>query len=224
MDNQAKQKRQSVYDVLSHIDLTDKIKKKNGMSYLPWSVAWSIMKQHFPNSTYRIIEQITDDYGNTRPWYSDGKTGWVKVGVTPIGTGEYEGEGIEHIEELAIMDFKMKSMPADAITSVDVNKSQKRCLVKACAFHGLGTYIYSGEELPESVTKANNLRLKIAELAKKKCALSEKAKKKVAELCREAEKKANPDLPEESITGQYNNIEDEKILDTLRKQLMAIKE
>ena len=36
----------------------------------------------------------------------------------------------------------------DAVTSVDVNKSIQRALTKAIARHGLGLYIYAGEDLP----------------------------------------------------------------------------
>ena len=56
---------------------------------------------------------------------------------------------IEHIEYLPIMDVYNKSIPVDRITSFDVNKSIQRSLTKACARHGLGLYIYAGEDLPE---------------------------------------------------------------------------
>ena len=48
------------------------------------------------------------------------------------------------------MDFKNKSIPLESITSFDVNKAIQRSLTKACARHGLGLYIYAGEDLPES--------------------------------------------------------------------------
>ena len=60
--------------------------------------------------------------------------------------------GIEHIEYLPVMDFKNKSIPSDNITSFDVNKAIQRSLTKACARHGLGLYIYAGEDLPEEET------------------------------------------------------------------------
>ena len=57
--------------------------------------------------------------------------------------------GIEHIEYLPVMDFRNKSIPLESVTSFDVNKTIQRSLTKAVARHGLGLYIYAGEDLPE---------------------------------------------------------------------------
>ena len=57
--------------------------------------------------------------------------------------------GIEHIEYLPVMDYKNKSISVETVTSVDVNKAVQRSLTKAAARHGLGLYIYAGEDLPE---------------------------------------------------------------------------
>ena len=62
-----------------------------------------------------------------------------------------QADGIEHIEYLPIMDFRNKSIPLESITSFDVNKAIQRSLTKAVARHGLGLYIYAGEDLPEEV-------------------------------------------------------------------------
>ena len=51
------------------------------------------------------------------------------------------------------MDYKNKSIPLDKVTSFDVNKAIQRSLTKACARHGLGLYIYAGEDLPEVVVE-----------------------------------------------------------------------
>ena len=47
-------------------------------------------------------------------------------------------------------DQRNQSIPLDSVRSVDVNKSIQRSLTKACARHGLGLYIYAGEDLPDS--------------------------------------------------------------------------
>ena len=52
------------------------------------------------------------------------------------------------------MDFKNQSILLENVTSQDVNKAIQRSLTKACARHGLGLYIYEGEDLPESAKKA----------------------------------------------------------------------
>ena len=66
---------------------------------------------------------------------------WAKTGV--------EIAGLEHIEYLPIMDYKNKSISFENVTSFDVNKSIQRSLTKALARHGLGLYLYAGEDLPE---------------------------------------------------------------------------
>ena len=205
----------SVFSVLSALDVTDKIKEKNNLSYLPWAAAWSEVKKVYPDATFTIYKQVMDALGNTRFWHDDGKTGWVEVGVTI--------ENLEVIENLAIMDFKNKSIPADLITSVDANKSLKRCLVKALAEHGLAIHIFMGEELPEEISRTIELQSEILDLVKKKVALSDKAKDKVAELCKAAEKEANPHFEDSEITGNPKNIDDADVLEKLKRQLLAVR-
>jgi hypothetical protein len=60
------------------------------------------------------------------------------------------------------MDFKNKSIVADNITSFDVNKAIQRSLTKAVARHGLGLYIYAGEDLPqENINYEEKLKEKL---------------------------------------------------------------
>ena len=121
---------------LNAIDCSDKIEKKNGLSYLSWAFAWAEVKKYDANANYTIYE-------NADGWnyFTDGRTCWVKTGVTV--------NGIEHIEYLPVMDFRNKSIPLESVTSFDVNKTIQRSLTKAVARHGLGLYIYAGEDLPE---------------------------------------------------------------------------
>lgn len=122
---------------LNDINVNDKTEEKNGLTYLSWAWAWGEVKKLFPDATYKIYEN-KDEWN----YFTDGKTCWVKTGVTI--------NGIEHIEELPVMDFRNKSILAENVTSFDVNKAIQRSLTKACARHGLGLYIYAGEDLPES--------------------------------------------------------------------------
>lgn len=121
---------------LNAIDVGDKIEKKGKLSYLSWAWAWAELKKVHPDAYYTIYE-------NADGWnyFHDGQTCWVKTGVTVCG--------IEHIEYLPIMDYNNKSIPLGSVTSYDVNKSIQRSLTKAVARHGLGLYIYAGEDLPE---------------------------------------------------------------------------
>jgi hypothetical protein len=141
---------------LNNINVNDKVEKKNGLSYVSWAFAWGELKKHFPKSFYTVYENE-----NGWPYFTDGRTCWVKTGVTVVQSevvrdptdGNLYGEDfgrLEHIEYLPIMDFRNNSIPADKVTSTDVNKAIQRSLTKAIARHGLGLYIYAGEDLPEA--------------------------------------------------------------------------
>jgi hypothetical protein len=131
------------FEELNSVNLTEKIEKKNGLSYVSWSYAWQEVKKRFPEATYTIYENNDGLF-----YHTDGKTCWVKTGVTVAD--------IEHIEYLPVMDFKNKSIPLENVTSMDVNKAIQRSLTKACARHGLGLYVYAGEDLPEEVGGEGN--------------------------------------------------------------------
>lgn len=126
----------SVFETLNAIDCSKHIEKKNGLAYLSWAWAWAELKKKYPTATYTVYE---DSRGYC--YHTDGSTCWVKTGVTV--------DGIEHIEYLPIMDTRNRSIPFANVTSFDVNKAIQRSLTKACARHGLGLYIYAGEDLPE---------------------------------------------------------------------------
>ena len=205
----------NVFNTLYKIDVSEKIKEKNGLSYLSWASAWAEVKKLFPDATYKIYPQIMDELGNKRFWHTDGKSGWVEVGVTI--------NGVEQVEVLAIMNLKNQAIPADNITSTEANKAKQRCLVKACAMHGLALHIYEGEDIPESVARAEELKELVANVVAKKVKLSDKAKAKVAELCKKAEKEANPDLDDELISGNYKNIDDVDVLEKLYNNILAVR-
>ena len=125
------------FAALNAINVNGKTEKKNGLTYLSWAWAWGEVKKLHPDATYTVYENA-----DGLNYHHDGKTAWVKTGVTV--------NGIEHIEYLPVMDHRNKSIQLAAITSFDVNKTIQRSLTKACARHGLGLYIYAGEDLPES--------------------------------------------------------------------------
>lgn len=128
---------ENYFNVLNAVDVRDKTEKKNNLSYLSWAWAWGEVKKLHPDAIYTIYE-------NRDGWFyhTDGQTCWVKTGMTV--------NGIEHIEYLPVMDYRNQSIPADKVTSFDVNKAIQRSLTKAAARHGLGLYIYAGEDLPEN--------------------------------------------------------------------------
>ena len=133
------EEKMSVFDTLSKINVNESVDKKGNISYLSWSSAWDELKKHFPDANYKIYEHDTQ-FGPCN-YFTDGRFCWVKVGVTV--------EGIEIIEELAVMDYRNASIPLNQVTSTDVMKAIQRCTTKAIARHGLALYIYRGEDLPD---------------------------------------------------------------------------
>lgn len=146
----------STFETLSAINVGEHIEKKNGLNYLSWPWAWAELKKRFPDATYRVIN---DPEGLN--YHTDGKTAWVEVGVTVAGQ--------EQIETLPVMDYRNASIPRDKVTSYDVNKAIKRCMVKAIGLHGLGLYIYAGEDLPEDAEPPKPVEKEVASFLCTEC-------------------------------------------------------
>ena len=137
------EKTKSVFETLNAININELRKEKGKMSYLAWAYAWAEVKKLHPDMTSTVYENAEG-----LNYHHDGKTAWVKTGIT-IG-------GMEHIEYLPILSNNNTSIPLANITSWNVNNSIQRSLTKAIARHGLGLYLYSGEDYPEEEIEANN--------------------------------------------------------------------
>lgn len=134
--------KKSIFETLNEINVSERVEKKGRLSYLSWAWAWGELKKRFPDAASRVYERE-----DGRIYWDDGKTCWVKCSVTV--------QGQEITEYLPIMDSRNASIPLEKVTSMDVNKSIQRCITKAIGRHGLGLYIYQGEDLPED-TEARN--------------------------------------------------------------------
>jgi len=135
MANKTTTKKKSVFETLNAINVNEHTENKSGLTYLSWAWAWQVTKENYPTAIYTIYESAEGMF-----YHTDGKTAWVKTGVTI--------EDVEHIEYLPVMDYRNKSISMSNITSTDVNKTIQRSLTKAIARHGLGLYVYAGEDLP----------------------------------------------------------------------------
>lgn len=183
----------SVFQTLSAIDITGKLKKKQNLSYLPWSSAWAIIKNHYPDSTYRVVPD-----NNGCLYHNDGKTCWVEVELTIAGETQ--------TEQLAVMDHRNASIPVDTVQSTHYLKSVKRCLVKAAALFGLGLSLWNGEELSDEA-KATRKRKQQedAEAEKKEKAALTAENAKIIEL---AKQKIDAGVDKDTvyaIVQQYSN-------------------
>jgi len=159
---------QTTFKQLNQINVNDHVEQKMGLSYLSWAWAHQEMKKIDDNAEITIHSfadpdvlktlaqsgtQITPEIieATTINYRKDKAGAYVKVSVTLNGKTE--------TEHLPVMDYKNKAMVnPDAMS---VNKAHKRCFVKALALHGLGLYIYAGEDLPEKpkAPKATNKQI-----------------------------------------------------------------
>ena len=106
------------------------------LNYISWADAWDMLKKFDETVNFKVYQN-----NDGLPYFSDSCGGLVKVGVTV--------KDIEHIVWLPIMDYANKSIPKDKINSFDVAKAIQRAMAKAIAMHGLGLYVYRGEDFPE---------------------------------------------------------------------------
>ena len=132
----------SNFQKLRDINVNSKIEKKNNLSYLSWAWAVDQLLMQDPAATWEyMLFNVKDANGNdnTVPYSSINGTAMIFCTVTAFGK--------KMTAQLPVMDFRNK-----AIVNPDayaVNTAMQRCLAKGIALHGLGLYIYAGEDMPE---------------------------------------------------------------------------
>jgi hypothetical protein len=118
------------------------IEKKGKFSYVSWPWAWRYVKELYPDATYEkhLFGHIgQSEIHNTLPYMmDDAGNAFVMVTVTI--------DGLKMTEPFPVLNHNNK--PVKNPDSFQVNTSLQRALVKAIAMHGLGHYIYAGEDLP----------------------------------------------------------------------------
>ena len=149
----------TVFETLNAINVNEhtETKKADGteLTYLSWTWAWSEVKKAYPNAKYEVWKNA-----NGLPYSYDEETGYMVFTSVTI-------DDVTHEMWLPVMDSKNKAMKSkpytyktkwgeksvESATMFDINKAIMRCLTKNLAMFGLGLYIYSGEDLPESEPK-----------------------------------------------------------------------
>jgi hypothetical protein len=115
------------YTELRKINVNDYIERKNGLAYLSWS--WAV------DQLLQLDESASWEYAEPRTF---GETMMVFCTVHAFGKSR--------TAQLPVMDFRNRAIHnPDAFS---VNTAMQRCLAKAISLHGLGMYIYAGEDLP----------------------------------------------------------------------------
>ncbi|CAG7651566.1 DUF1071 domain-containing protein [Paenibacillus allorhizosphaerae] len=124
---------------LSSVDVGSFIEQKhNSLNYVSWVHAYSELRRLYPDSTYEIV-RYPDERGNFVLPYLRTEIGYfVEVAVTV--NGDRRSSVLPVMDEFGGTLFEP--------TAMDINTSIQRCLVKAIALHGLGLYVYAGEEFP----------------------------------------------------------------------------
>ena len=122
---------------LSAINVSEHIERKGGFAYLSWPFAVAQLRLADPTACWEVRRFDGLPYLMT-------ETGvFVEVAVTV--------QGVTLSQIHPVLDGRNRVILAP--TAFDINTSIQRCLVKAIALHGLGLYIYAGEDLPQIGTE-----------------------------------------------------------------------
>jgi hypothetical protein len=120
------------YSEIRKVNVNEHIEQKNGLNYLSW--AWAV------DQLLQLDSTATWAYGEP-----------VRFGDTLMVFCTVEAFGKKMTAQLPVMDYRNKAIAnPDAMS---VNTAMQRCLAKAIALHGLGLYIYTGEDLPQEDTE-----------------------------------------------------------------------
>lgn len=183
--------KKNVFETLSKINVNDHTEKRNNLTYLSWSWAWAEVSKLY-DCKYEVVKY------DRKPYLYDENLGYMVFTNVTI-------EGDTKEMWLPVMDGANKAMKdkpykyktrygeksVEAATMFDINKTIMRCLVKNLAMFGLGLYIYSGEDLPETEPK------QLGSAEQKNASVTEKFKKvnlAKVEITPEEEAAINDDL------------------------------
>jgi hypothetical protein len=125
------------FEALSQIDCSKYVEKKGRFSYISWAWAVRMLCHHVPDANWEVVRF------NGMPYLETPLGFFVEVAVTCKGVRKSQ------IHPVLDQSNKPKAKP----TVFDINTSIQRALVKAIALHGLGLYIYAGEDLPTGEEK-----------------------------------------------------------------------
>ena len=120
---------------LLKINVNDHTERKGNLTYLSWAWAWAEVLKIDPAASW-----VAHEWADRPAMFLPDGSAMVKVSVTVKNDTK--------LCVLPVMDNRNRAIQnPDAFA---INTAIMRCLAKAIAMHGLGLYIYAGEDLPEA--------------------------------------------------------------------------
>jgi len=127
------------FKVLSAIDVSAQVKQKGQFAYLSWPFAIETLGQHHPDAQIQVQRFPLPSNPDFLVPYMETPLGYfVEVSVII--------NGVKRSQIHPILNYKNESVGVP--TTFEVNTSIQRAMVKAIAMHGLGLFVYQGEDLP----------------------------------------------------------------------------
>ena len=126
-------------ETLLKTDVNAHTEKKNNLTYLSWAWAWAEALKADPKATFSVQmfgdKCFMDINGTAMVWVT------VVMFDKPMTC------------QLPVMNYKNQAI--ENPDAFQVNTAIMRCMTKALSLHGLGLYIYAGEDLPEEGRKGS---------------------------------------------------------------------
>ena len=152
----AVKKRENTFEKLNKVDVSKFTEKKGQFNYLSWAHAVRELLKACPEATWEVHLFDNAD-GTKQPYMKNGTGSYVQVSVNV--------DGVVRSQIHPVLDHR--NQPIDNANAFQINTSIQRCLAKAIALHGLGLYIFAGEDLPEADPLTEAQAYELNELASK---------------------------------------------------------
>ena len=149
------EKRKSLFDRLDSINVNSYTEKKGQFTYLSWAWAVRELLQVAPDATWIVHEWGVD--GTKQPYMQTQAGCFVQVTVTV--------DNIDRTQVHPVLDNRNQTIQEP--NAFQINTSIQRCLAKAIALHGLGLYIYAGEDLPHTTPLTSEQGIALLKIASK---------------------------------------------------------
>lgn len=154
-------KKGNAFATLNKINVQKYVEKKGNFNYLSWSYAVQELLKVCPNATWEV-HIFKDKDGVDQPFMRNETGTYVQVSVNV--------DDIIRTQVHPVLDNRNQSILKP--NAFQVNTSIQRCLAKAIALHGLGLYIYAGEDLPEVMMELKQKKSILSMLESKECNLT----------------------------------------------------